>query len=510
MKVYRCAGSFEFFKNLHSGELYSHDANRNKFLYSNEKIKYRKYDKSSADILNYCFYKGFPCEIFWTGEGVGIKQIEDGKVYLLDQSGVKVTLDSLTLRALVSTRSSPEVNGMVLFRERGFPTKYDFKFFLVNVYSGANFSSDADLRSPALLDDGVYGWSSKSRVFAKYNLSFQKVWCWSLDPEFNVHMSGTVRSWTPALYNDQIIVYLGHIQDEILEHDGERGRKFKRGLLYSFCKDTGSVKWHREFEYAVEDTLLHNDYLFVATANKIEVLNPGTGETARRIDTGLVTGFSRGAGGEVASLHVDGDHLYYCYRKETCLLVFDIATLEQRYRLDLPEGWCSWHFQFKDENTGRLYFDLILGETGAPDYHRNAVLEFHPDELGQPVVMEPSPETRISMRPSAEEPDKDEVWVEIRCPVVDDALRFGELHTQNQAYIQGHTLVAYHSEPNPRFNGMVHFRYSGSELPATEVREKLKIMEQRFEKWNDNAAVYAGDRSKRLCRLDAQYVEIGN
>lgn len=33
--------------------------------------------------------------------------------------------------------------------------------------------------------------------------------------------------------------------------------------------------------------------------------------------------------------------------------------------------------------------------------------------------------------------------------------------------------MGYHCEPNLKFNGVVHFRYSGSELPAEEVREKL-------------------------------------
>jgi len=252
---------------------------------------------------------------------------------------------------------------------------------------------------------------------------------------------------------------------------------------------------------------LHENRLFVATSNKIEVLNPESGETLKVIDTGLSTGFTRGAGAEVASLHIDGPYLYFCYRNDPVLMVYELASLELRQRIELPDHWCAERFQFKDESTGKLYFNLVLGANGAPDYHRNAVLELHPDELGSSAEMESSPEIHINLKPSPEEPGKEEVWVEIRCSSLDDALRFGELHTQNQAYIQGHTLVGYHCEPNPKFNGVVHFRYSGSEQPADEVRKKLKIMEQRFAKWNEGAAVYAGDRSKRLCRLDAQYVE---
>src|SRR5690606_36209256 len=197
--------------------------------------------------------------------------------------------------------------------------------------------------------------------------------------------------------------YSGHLKDEITEQQGERLRQFKCGVLYCFYQGNGALKWLREFEYAVEDTLLHENRLFVATSNKIEVLNPESGETLKVIDTGLSTGFTRGAGAEVASLHIDGPYLYFCYRNDPVLMVYELASLELRQRIELPDHWCAERFQFKDESTGKLYFNLVLGANGAPDYHRNAVLELHPDELGSSAEMESSPEIHINLKPSPEE-----------------------------------------------------------------------------------------------------------
>jgi|SRR5690554_61036 len=507
MKLIRCAGDFNIFRNLFSGEIFSTDSNGNKFLLKDGVILYRKYDCNEDDVLGFVEYNKKIYEIYSKSRKIDIKGVDEGNVCFVGEDGSKLNKSGLVLRALVSKLYSCEKAGRVLFRERGFPGKYDLKFFLVDLVNGEYVTSSADLRAPKLADDGIYGWSPTERSFYKFNLAFEPVWKWQLSPDIRLNTSGSVRSWTPTEQGDGIFLYLGHSQEAVVEVNGASVRQLLGGLLYCFYQGSGAVKWSREFDSAVEDLLLHGDRLYVAVANRIDVLNAENGQTVASITTDLAAHVSRSAGLEVVSIHIDGPYLYCCHQREPRLLIFDRSSLEQICSLELPGGWCASHFQFKDESTGKLYFNLVLGANGAPDYHRNAVLELHPDELGAPVEPEPSPETHISLKPSPEEPGKEEVWVEIRCPRLDDALRFGELHTQNQAYIQGHTLVGYHCEPNPRFNGVVHFRYSGSEAPAEEVREKLKIMEQRFAKWNDSASVYAGDKSKRLCRLDAQYVE---
>ncbi|PCK06018.1 MAG: hypothetical protein COA42_17635, partial [Alteromonadaceae bacterium] len=147
-----------------------------------------------------------------------------------------------------------------------------------------------------------------------------------------------------------------------------------------------------------------------------------------------------------------------------------------------------------------------LGEKGEPDYHRNAILQLNPARLDEPVEVEAGPSTQIELRPSETEKDKEELWIKITTPSLDDALRFGELHTQNHAYRNGWSFI-HHSDPNLRFNGKVHFQYSGSDQGICDVKEKLSIMEKRFAEWQDDFGLYAGDNSERPCTLTVEYME---
>lgn len=506
MLVYRCAGYFKIFKPDLINGLASCDNHGNYFSIQRGKIIYVDYDVSVKGPRSTVMFNCEPYFLHVSGM-ISVDGAKKGNVFYQSKEGKKLDLapELVCAYAINSLQNSKDTK--VLLSERNYPERGKSSLLLCDLESNTFVVSQPRMTGVRFIRDTIYGWSSLEKKLNKYDLGLNLIWSSPFPLQGALSSSGSVKSWDPVEYKDSVIFYPGHLKDEVTERRGERLRQFKNGVLYCFYQESGASKWQHEFEYAVEDTLLHEDRLFVATSNKIEVLNPESGETLKVIDTGLSTGFSRGVGSAVASLHIDGPYLYHCYRNDPVLMVYELASLELRQRIELPDHWCAEHFQFKDESTGKLYFNLVLGAGGAPDYHRKAVLELHPDELGSPAKMEPSPETYISLKPSPEEPDKEEVWVEIRCPSLDDALRFGELHTQNHAYIQGYTLVGYHCEPNPKFNGVVHFRYSGSESPAEEVREKLKIMEQRFAKWNDSAAVYAGDRSKRLCRLDAHYVE---
>ncbi len=505
MMIYRCAGQFVIFVVKNTSQLFSLDEGGNYFSIDSEGLRYFDYERCKLDPRGEIEREGKKYFLKLDG-ALSVNESKKGNVYFEDGDGLRLSMLSELTCAIARKSLFNLIGDHVLINERNYPEKGESSLLVCDTKSGTFNYTQPRMTSSKIIGESVYGWNLVDREVKRWNLALTEVWSFKVLPECMVLNSGSYRSWVPTEYKELFFLYLGHVADEQIDLHGERIRLYKRGLLYCFYKNKPEVKWQREFDYAVEDTLLDGDRLFVATSNLIEVLNPETGELIQRIDTEFNAKVSRGAGGELASLHVDGGFLYYCYRKESCLLVYDIESVELRYRLELPEGWCSWHFQFKDENTGRLYFDLILGPKGGPDYHRNAVLELHPDELGQPVKMESGPEVHISLQPSIDDSAKQEVWVEINCPSIDDALRFGELHTQNQAYINGHTLITSHCEPNPKFNGIVHFRYSGSVLPTEVATEKMKTMEKRFKKWVEESSVYAGDNSKRVCRLDAQYV----
>lgn len=367
------------------------------------------------------------------------------------------------------------------------------------------------LRSPSVIGDSIYGVSGKQLCKLDHNLL--DVWRKELGVNARLYSSGSINSRSPTEFGDGILLNLGHIIDETFERDGHSFRYYKRGILSWFAKVDGSLRWQREFDWSIEDMVLHGGKLYVSTNDRLEIVNPQTGETERSVQTGLEMPGHRGAISCLASLLIDGDALYYLPAYEPRILVYELGSLALRKEITLPNFWCPREFQRKATD-GRLFFGLHLNAYGAPDIHRYALLEFHPDRLDEPVQMEPEPNMKVELRPSDTEPGKEEVWVEIRDASLDDALRFGELYTQNQAFIQGWHVARMRSPENPQFNGKIHFRYSGSDQPADVVRQKLAEMERRFTKWNaheepgnEGEFIYAGDHSKRLCSLDAAYVE---
>lgn len=270
---------------------------------------------------------------------------------------------------------------------------------------------------------------------------------------------------------------------------------FKDGTLYCLDDLTGAKIWLCDFEYAIDDFLIHNNKIVVYTFNQIHILNADSGETEHIIDNGRTRTIYK-ACARPPELFVVENFLYMPWHDDSCIFVYRLSDYGLEGVIDLPAGNHVKQWQLHDEETGQIYVILHNRNEGF-DFHRESLLQFHPNEIGQPVEIEQGPKTQITLKPC--DNGKQSLWVEMESPSLDDALRFGELHTQNHAFIHGHSQID-RNPPTEGFNGQVHFILTGCQAPEAEIREKLDIMQKRFNLWADKEGIIAGDHS-RDCEL---------
>jgi ribosomal protein S16 len=178
-------------------------------------------------------------------------------------------------------------------------------------------------------------------------------------------------------------------------------------------------------------------------------------------------------------------------------------------RIDIPHPYTIREFSYYHEATGKYYFELKTNIKRVY-YHMSPILELDIEDLDGEFEWYKGPPVNITLKSAQGNQNHQEVWITMRDVSLDEAMVYGEMHTQDQAYYhgyQGPSFVSVHMTEN--FNGKVHFRYSGSDRPADEVREKLQLMEERFTKWAVNEAYACTDKSENVT-LDAQYLEVSN
>jgi hypothetical protein len=134
------------------------------------------------------------------------------------------------------------------------------------------------------------------------------------------------------------------------------------------------------------------------------------------------------------------------------------------------------------------------------------ILELDPNDLDSEIEIFRGPPVEVELITSEDNKDEREIWVTIRDVPLDEAMVYAEMHTEDQAYYHGtHGILGVFHKTDD-FNGKVHFRYSGSDRPAKEVNEKLRILEKRFADWGRTIAFASTDPGKNAT-LEAQYLE---
>lgn len=274
---------------------------------------------------------------------------------------------------------------------------------------------------------------------------------------------------------------------------------YKDSTLYCLKSGDGKLLWEASFKYAIDDFLIHENKIFVYTFNQVHILNAASGELEHIIDNGRTRTIYKACARPPELFIADG-LLYMPWHDDSCIFVYRLSDYSLAGVIELPAGHHVMQWQLHDESTGQIYVTLHNRNEGF-DFHRESLLQFHPNEIGQSIEIEQGPKTQIILKPCGD--GKQSLWVEMESPSLDDALRFGELHTQNHAFIHGHSQID-RNPPTEDFNGQVHFVLTGCTAPETEIQEKLEIMRKRFNHWADKEGIIAGGRSQD-CELFVEF-----
>ena len=381
-----------------------------------------------------------------------------------------------------------------------YPEKRNYSLALCDADKNEFASVPMFCLNSCIIDDSVFGNSMRDQALNKYDLDLNLVWSYK-ESEVLQHQ-GQACSFRPAKYQASVIAFMGHKQVAIEKRGNRHWRRYIDSVIRCFDIDSGAVIWSLVVEKGVDDLVMREDVLYVCAANEILLVDPKTGGIVRKIDTGLTDDYDRQLG---TTITVDSNNIYFTHAEERALQIYDLNSFELLRKIVLPEGYLIRSHQFYDDYTGKHYFSLM---NKTQYVARSPLLEVDPANLDAEVEFEEEPEIDISLRPASDNPDHQELWIELASPSLDDALRFGEIYTRDetQRHSYVHTGMRFGDrKPTANFNGIVRFVYRGSSEKPDVVQEKLKIMEQRFDAWNDKEAFYAGTDHNQLVRLIAEY-----
>lgn len=349
------------------------------------------------------------------------------------------------------------------------------------------------------LEADIYGQDFDTKEIFKLDKNLDSLW--KFNPEFP-----SLSTQIIGKYLNTVIVFIGPENEERNLVDGHAKYTCSGGQLFGLDDADGSVAWQIDMPHSMDGYELVGDTLYAVSLNEIFLINPETGEIKRTLDTETSTPFNRDL---KPTITVDDKFIYYTHYDDAVILVYDVNTLDQVRRIDMPEGYYPKEHNFHDENTGKQYFTIHNKTQYVAQW---PVLEIDPNDIDSTVEFEQEPEMSIELIPAEGNDQEKEVVIKLRTASLDDALRFGEIYTRDEAQRYSHnfmnmTFMGRPFAPEKSINGIVRFIYSGSKEDEAKVNEHLRIMEKRFEKWIEKEGFFACTDTSQPTRLIAEYIE---
>ncbi|WNZ54645.1 hypothetical protein QT397_17350 [Microbulbifer sp. MKSA007] len=378
------------------------------------------------------------------------------------------------------------------------PEKFKNSLGLFDVCSKTFTSKEMRSVSNILINNFVYGFDVKRKQFFKCDSALEDVWTYK--PSFV-----SKRANLPILVEGTIVTFIGPQVESRQQVEGRSHYAFSGGVLVGINDEDGSVVWEREMPNAVDIYQLVGVVLYVVSLKEILLINAVSGELINRIDTETTVPLNRRWG---PSIYIDDSYIYYSHFDDRVILIYDIDSLTLQRRIDLPEGYYVGGHDFHDRVSGKQYFSLV---THTQYVAQGPVLEVDPQHLDEVLEFESKPDMDIKLDYSPDNTAEKELVIRIACESLDDALRFGEIYTRDEAqrYSFNYMEMRFQDRPftpEPSFNGIIRFQYSGCSQSKELVEEHLSVMEKRFSKWAEDRGFYSCTDKNQLTQLKAEYV----
>jgi outer membrane protein assembly factor BamB len=437
-----------------------------------------------------------------------LSSYQNGHCYLVDSKGKKLVARAEIVSLIANNyfnkykvklwRGSKIIGRVYLSRRKSVFTLADIETGDIKQLEGVRVAN------PCLLDDSILFFNDGD--WHVYALNHELDITWKFRPDVNFAKKN-VRG--PEVYQDHVIISFGTSRSEKFPGPVYEGVQFADHIqsfdsnLYALNIRDGSLCWHVTIPKTIDNMVIMEDKLYISSTNEIHIIDPKTGKTEKVVDTGLSEYVDQSL--DPSSLHIQGDKLYFCHQVDACLLVYRLDDLQLIKRINIPEPYSIKEFEYHHEATGKLYFNLVA-RFPRLYYHTSPALELDPAELDSDIELVTGPPVDIELRAAELNPDEREIWITMRDVPLDEAMVYAEMHTEDQAFYHGKNGMYQALHKTDDFNGKVHFRYSGSDRPAKEVNEKLRILEKRFADWGRTIAFASTDPGKNAT-LEAQYLE---
>ncbi len=422
---------------------------------------------------------------------------QDKKITLREKSGCILNLEPEKVFCIINNKNK-KYNGVYVSVIRDYPDKIRKSLAVFNSNKDQFDFLEYKIFNCSYISDSFYGLNLDNGKIVKVDNDL--CLSWEYDPKIKSRSSKSV-----LMAGEIAISFIGPLKKNRQLIDGRSRYTFSGGMLIGLNDADGSLAWEREIPVAVDHYQFAEDILYVVSLNEIQLINPGTGELINTIDTETSEPFNRDFG---PSVYVEGSYIYYCHYDDAVILIYDRTTLVLQRRIDLPEGYHAMSHNFHDEVSGKQYFSLA---NRTQYVAQGPVLEIDPANLDEELMFEQEPEMDIQLQTSPDNDAEKELVIHLTSASLNDALRFGEIHTRDEAQRYSYNYIGMTFQdrpftPEPAFNGVIRFNYSGSDQPRDVVEEHLQVMEKRFAKWVEKEGFYSCVNNKELTRLMAIYV----
>jgi len=488
MKIYKTADLAEVHQHpIKKEKIYISGRYGGSFIFSNNKLSFELYDvKTQLDC--FCIIGG---KVY---RRVDITE-EETRALLLNEQNIKINLPEIFIENINPSANLSYKFDVFTSYLSNYPEDYDNSLVVFDAQSKSLIHKPIKAIYHKKIDKSVYGFDRSQNEFFKRNLKLEREW--GFTPCFN-----TNKSSDPILLKNVLITFIGPKEESMFTENSKPRLTFSGGSVFGFHDLDGTVIWELGIPEAIDDMRLHNDMLYIAIYDQLRVINPLNGEIIKVIETGTSLPDYRQFS---AHVFVDDNFIFYTHAEDEILIIYDVNTYKLVHKVSLPEGHQpQWH-QFTDENTGKHYFTV---NNNSQYVARSPVLEVDPANLLSHVEFEVEPEKTVEFMSVNGDDSQQELVISMTSESLDDALRFGEIHTRDltQHHSFNHYGMSFAGRvPTDTFNGTVRFVLSGCNADKTLITERLAIMEKRFALWVEDEGFYACTDNSILTHLVTEY-----
>ena len=356
------------------------------------------------------------------------------------------------------------------------------KLLLINLITGSTtekeFSKGLKFSSD---NDFIFTRSEYDKLIECYNYQLEKIWEYT-KLEGSAYLDFELK---PQLYNCLLII--NHAYD-----------------IIALNKQTGEEVWKYTFEDIPTSNILMDEKIYAVCSAQLYIINPDNGELLSKADTGYQPYWSDGEHINSIGVFPVGDYLY------------GVAQLESTGKtIKLFDNQCNLLYQTSPGSYGLNQNASLLPVIKGNKIYQPVksayslsgsglmVLELTDDDAQAGINVAPRPPHTIIANPSLNETHKLQIFLDV--DNLDDALRYGELLTEELHYATGYITI-YDMRENAldiKHNGEIELVIDNAEFTeeteeTEETEDSLNRLTHKLKESLECGMKTAGDKKTAI------------